>query len=148
MVPLTNTAYVPYLFFANEGGQFNPSAPIWLGGQVSYWGDRTCVTRLQMEGFVPSSSVKPKYLNPTQYAVSPNPANEYLRLDLTLENQGSNVNVALTNAVGQVFHRESLKNFQNGTPVTMDVKTLPSGNYFLTIRTDEGVAIKQVAICH
>ena len=148
MIPFTNTSYEPYLFFVNEAGSGVPSSPIWLGGALSYWSDRNIVTRLQLEGFDPTISVKPSFLDPTQYAVSPNPANEQVRLDLNLENPGSDVYVTIASALGQVVSRQTLKNFQNGTVVTMDVKSVPSGNYFMTIRTNEGVGIKKVAICH
>lgn len=144
----SNSAQVPYLFFTNEAGTGVPSAAIKLGGSISYWGDRTCVCRLQTEGYVPPTiAVKPNILDATKYAVSPNPANDNVVLDLNLATQSSSVVVSIVNPMGQKLSSQVVNNFKNGQ-INLDVKSVPSGVYMMTIRTEEGIGVKKVMICH
>ena len=144
---MSNSSYQPYLFFLDETGAGVPSSPIHLNSALSYWSDRTVVCRMQLEGYTPTVSQKPNLLDKTQFAVSPNPANEQLSMDLNLKNAGSDVYVTIASPLGQLALAQTLKSFQNGK-INFNVANVPSGTYLMTVRTNEGVGVQKVSICH
>ncbi|MCW5923608.1 MAG: T9SS type A sorting domain-containing protein [Saprospiraceae bacterium] len=138
----TNTAHQSYLII--NGG---PTTPMFLGQfYTGGWGDRTVVQRLQLEGYTSSAKPEPK-LSANKFSITPNPGNEYVYLNLDLENTNKQVVVSIFGMGGQPVRQSIVRNFQEGQ-MRFDVKDLPSGTYFMTIRTDEGVAVQKVAVCH
>ncbi len=147
MPAFTNTAYVDYLFYSNESGDFVPSTPIMLGGQLSYWSDRTIVNRLQLEGYVTSTKQTGKVLDKSKYSVTPNPAGDNVRVNLELAERSDWVNVAIMSPAGKLLRSQNLSAFQSGQ-INLPARDIPAGNYLLWIRTPEGQAVTKLAIAH
>ena len=144
----TNGLYQNYLAFRNEALEFIPSIPMLIGTTFSSWGDRTVITRLQMEGYTPSVNTnQPGLLNGTKYSVTPNPASDNMRLNLDLQEQNSHVRVSIMSGMGRTLRSQSLRDFKSGQ-INFDVRDIPSGTYLMWIQTVEGQAITKVSICH
>jgi hypothetical protein len=144
----TNSAYIDYLAFVNENNQGLPSTPMKIGTNFSYWGDRVVVTRLQLDGYTPSSTKNNgQLLDKSKYSVTPNPANDLVRLNLELTKPNSAVNVSILSGLGNTLRSQTLRDFQSGQ-INFDVRDVPSGTYLMWIRTTEGQTITQVTICH
>ena len=142
----SKTAYEDYLFHQNEALQLIPCTPIKLGTYFGYWGDRTVITRLHNERLFPIYQAN-DVLNAEKYTVTPNPANENLRLNLDLAGQNSQIKVSIISGLGRTLRSQLLKNFQNGQ-INFDVRDIPSGVYLMQIQTEEGRATTKVSICH
>jgi hypothetical protein len=119
-----------------------------IGTNFSYWGDRVVVTRLQLDGYTPSSTKNNgQLLDKSKYSVTPNPANDLVRLNLELTKPNSAVNVSILSGLGNTLRSQTLRDFQSGQ-INFDVRDVPSGTYLMWIRTTEGQTITQVTICH
>ena len=143
----SNSAYVDYLAFTNESSQALPSTPMKIGTSFSYWGDRTVITRLQMEGYESSTKQTGKNLDKSQFTLTPNPANDLVTLNLDLKAKSNTVNVSILSGLGNTMRSQTLKDFQNGQ-INFNVTDVPSGTYLMWIRTAEGQAMTKVTICH
>jgi hypothetical protein len=126
----------------------NLTTPLYLDQLYSGWSGATVITRLQLEGFDPNSSVKPTILEDAKISVSPNPAVDQIRVNLDLEKEGENVAVTLINFNGVQVRSQVYKNYTNGTPITINAADMPSGSYIVWVRTAEGSTMKKVMICH
>ncbi len=145
----TNSAYVDYLAFVNQNNAGLPSTPMKIGSSFSFWGDRTVVTRLGLkdsECFI-GTKAPGKLLDKSKYSVTPNPANDLLRLNLELENKNSAVNVSILGGFGNALRSQTLRDFQSGQ-INFDVRDIPSGTYLMWIRSTEGQTMTQVVVCH
>lgn len=108
------------------------------------------VQRLSLQGFKPGDqliSTKVPQLSATKFSVTPNPANDMVRLNLNLSDVNATVGVTLIDFQGRSVGSQVLRNFLNGQ-ITFDAAKLPSGAYSLWIRTAEGTAMTKVMICH
>lgn len=143
----SKTAYEDYLFQENEALQFIPCTPIKLGTYFGYWGDRTVITRLHTEGIIIPTHEPNHLLSPEKYSLAPNPANDYLHLNLDLAGQNSQIKVSIISGLGRTLRSQLLKNFQGGQ-IHFDVRDIPSGVYLMQIQTEEGRATTKVSICH
>ena len=74
--------------------------------------------------------------NPPQVSIYPNPTNETLTIKTQ---QGIYTNYTITNTVGQVLLQNDLTN----TRTTVDVKTLASGLYYITLRGSGGTVVQK-----
>ena len=127
-----------------------PTTPLYFGSLFTGgWSGAIVAERLQIEGFVPGvKTVEPKTLAASKINVTPNPANEYVNLELKLDGVNPSVAVSILDTKGRtVVGSQIEKNIQNGI-MNFDVKSLPSGVYYLWIRTAEGSTMKKVAITH
>lgn len=130
-----------------------PSTPLMVGNGTaltlfSGWAGITTINRLHLQGFQPATSVKkPEQLAENQVVVTPNPANDFMRIDLDLNAVSDKVTLTLFDNIGRVAASQTTSNFQNGQ-LNFDVKSLPSGMYLLWVRTAEGMTMRKVAICH
>lgn len=125
----------------------NLTTPLYVVGTLfSGWSGAEVIQRLQLEGFV-SKTKEQKPLDKAKYTVTPNPANDVVRLDLNLDNVNDAVAVTLLDWNGRSVRTQTLKNFQNGQ-MTFNVSDLPSGYYLAWIRTSEGAGIAKLSICH
>ncbi len=143
----SNSQYVDYLNFVNENQAGLPSVPMKIGTSFSSWGDRTVITRLQLEGYVTSTKHNGQLLDKSKYSVTPNPANDLVRLNLELAEQNSAVNVSILSGLGNTLRSQTLRDFQSGQ-INFDVRDVPSGTYLMWIRTTEGQTMTKVTICH
>ena len=126
-----------------------PATPMFLGQfYTGGWSDRTVVQRLFMEGNDDCSIVSTQtQLAADKILISPNPGTEYVNLKLSLESNNDRVVVSIFNGQGQAVAQEIQKNFQNGN-FRFDTNNFPSGTYLMTIHTEEGYAVRPIAICH
>ena len=127
-----------------------PTTPLYFGSLFGGgWAGAIVIQRLQLEGFDPTISTKePNVLADSKLNITPNPANEFVNLELKLDEVNPSVAVSILDAQGRLAvatHVE--KNIQNGV-IRMDVNTLPSGTYFMWVRTAEGSTMKKVSVCH
>jgi hypothetical protein len=126
-----------------------PSAPIQIEQTFYRYGfpyDYVVIQRLSSENVVETKVVLPN-LSPAKLFVFPNPAHELLQLELKLSAVNKKVAAFLLDWQGKLAASENISDFQHGI-ISFETKTLPSGSYFLWIRTEEGQTIRQVMICH
>ena len=127
-----------------------PTTPLYFGSLFTGgWSGAIVAERLQIEGFVPGSSVaEPKNLAATKVNITPNPANEFVNVELKLDGVNPSVAASIMDAQGRtVVGTQVQKNFQNGV-MNFNVNALPSGVYFVWVRTAEGSTMKQISVCH
>lgn len=142
----TATSQVPYTTFTGP----NLHTPITLDALYSGWGGATVIARLHDEAYDPANpvSVDPNLLSNTKFSVTPNPAVDYTSVNLQLAGVNESVIVSLVDFNGRTVAKQTVKNFQNGQ-VKFNTNDLPSGNYFVSIRTSqEGRAATNLMICH
>lgn len=125
-----------------------PSTPIYVQGTMfgGGWAGATTMHRLQLEGYDPLSA-KTVALDAKKVAIMPNPANDVVNMKLELDGINKSVAVRMLDWTGRVVSLETRKNIQNET-FTFDTANLPSGMYMMWISTEEGTAVKKVAVCH
>ena len=92
-------------------------------------------------------SVDEIQLDDDKFALYPNPADEYVHVNFNLDNINRNVVLYLTGLDGKmlgsrVFSESKRESFD------WNVSNLPSGQYLLKIRTEEGVATRKVVVQH
>lgn len=148
----TRSGQVYYPQFLNIGLH----TPLLLDAMYSGWGGATVVTRLHEAGFKPdsindpflTSSTKSPRLSEAKYAVTPNPANDVVRLNLQLESVNKSVAATLIDFQGRAVDTQVVRDFQNGQ-ITFDATKMPSGAYMIWIRTsNEGSTMAKLMICH
>jgi hypothetical protein len=93
------------------------------------------------------SGVKGNENSPTLLSVFPNPVNSTLDVIYQLHNE-SNVQIQIINLFGQTLlsRSDSFYNNENGKKITFDVSSLPSGIYFVVLRSNSIVLSRQVAV--
>ena len=140
----TRTSQVPYPQFTGIGLH----TPLFLDQMYSGWNGSTVVTRLHEEGFEPSSTKEHPRLSDSKFNITPNPANDVVRLNMELAEINPSVAVSLIDFQGRVVSTQVQRNFQNGQ-ISFDAKSLPSGAYSAWIRTSkEGSTMAKLLICH
>lgn len=148
----TRSAQVAYPQFVGIGLH----TPLLLDALYSGWGGSTVVTRLHEKGFDPvskndpflTSSTQQARLSETKFNVTPNPANDIVRLNLDLAGVNKTVAATLIDFQGRAVDSQVSRNFQNGQ-LTFNATKLPSGAYTIWIRTsDEGSTMAKLMICH
>lgn len=144
-VRFSNSLDVGYASFTGY-----PTTPLYFGQlYTGGWAGAIVAERLQLDGFDPETSIKePKTLDASKVNITPNPANEYVNVELKLDEVNPSVAVTILDAQGRkVSGTQVEKNFQNGI-LNFNVTQLPSGVYHVWVRTAEGSAMKQIAVCH
>jgi hypothetical protein len=112
--------------------------------------DVTGIARLNDKAFDPSSQVAVKMLplSPKKCIVFPNPAVDFVQVDMSLDKENAAVTVSLIDLKGRIVASKTMKNIQNSS-IKMDTQHLPSGNYGILVRTSgEGTLMKNLMICH
>ncbi len=74
--------------------------------------------------------------NVANVEVYPNPVNDELTIKA---DNGSYTTMTITNTMGQQLMKQAL----NTTQTKVNVKTLPSGIYYITLRGDSGVKVQK-----
>ena len=77
------------------------------------------------------------YLEENQVTVSPNPASEFVTMNLELKDVADQVRVDILNYNGQIVHSEVIENVQEGS-FDYNVNSFPAGYYFMSVKTPEG----------
>lgn len=143
-VRFSNSRDVAYASFTGF-----PTTPLYLGQlYTGGWNGAIVTQRLQLEGFEISKTSEPKKLADSKVLITPNPANEFVNLELKLEASNPSVAVSILDGKGQIVGATQVqKNFQNGN-MTFNVKQLPSGVYYMWVRTAEGSVTKKIVVTH
>lgn len=123
-----------------------PTTPLRIAGSnFTGWSTATYLQRLQLDGY--SSATKPSNkLDAAKFSITPNPASEFVNVNLNLAGNNSKVEVTLRDVMGRPVEMQNLSNFREGK-VQFNANRLPAGYYFVSIFTsEEGVTIKPVVI--
>jgi len=83
-------------------------------------------------------------VNETQIEVSmyPNPASSELNIDIN-NIQDSNFEVIIFSYLGNIVYKETIKNADETTNLTIDIKNFRQGIYILQIKTKDSVSTHQ-----
>jgi hypothetical protein len=77
----------------------------------------------------------------------PNPAHATLNLKFTTSTAGE-VEIILTNFLGQIVHRDEMDAIKGTNHRKMDVSAIPDGTYLLQVKKDDVIHAKPVVIIH
>lgn len=116
------------------------------GTLYSGWSGATVMLHLQTQGYQPINSTKTPLLDASKVKVTPNPAIDFVNIQVNLDAPG-HVVVSLTDWAGRIVRTTAQKDFQTGN-LQIDTKALASGTYMAWIRTAEGYRVEKVAVCH
>jgi hypothetical protein len=140
-----NSLDVPYAAFTGY-----PTTPLYFGSLFTGgWNGAMVIQRLQLEGFDPTiKTTEPKTLAESKVIVTPNPASEFVNLELKLDEVNPSVAVSILDAQGRMVVASQVeKNIQNGV-MKFNVNKLPSGTYYMWVRTAEGSSMKKLTVAH
>ena len=126
-------------------GEFNSPSPIyvnqqWFGGFTS---NPVAVLELQLRSLVEVNA--PILDAANKFEVTPNPASDFVRVNLDLVDVAAKAAVTLTNVNGAVIDRQELTNLRQENLV-FDVSELAAGTYFIQLATDAGVRVEKLTI--
>ena len=138
-IQLSNTLDELYLNF--------PTTPLFLDQLYSGFAGAVIIQRLQMEGYPANLVSVPTLLDVSKVVVTPNPANDQIRLDINLAKVNDAVTVSLIDWTGRFVSTQLLKNFQSGQ-TSFNVSALPTGNYLVQVSTNEGTTMRKVTVAH
>ena len=115
---------------------------LYMGG---WSGVYNFVVRLHMDGFTPVSTKEVPPLDDAKVTLMPNPASDYLNVQLDLDEVADKVDIIITSVAGKMVMRQSFQNVQKET-ITFDTNNLPNGQYYLAINTPEGFRAKKFVV--
>jgi hypothetical protein len=79
--------------------------------------------------------------------VFPNPSNNFLNLDFTL-NQISNVTISMIDVTGKMVYNNLLNNLSGNQGLVINTESMANGVYSLSLKTNEGTITRKVTIAH
>lgn len=85
-------------------------------------------------------------LTEAQVKIFPNPAKDYIRVNISLDNP-QDVNLFLTDVTGKILDRQEHRNFFQGD-LRFDVSKYATGTYFLRVNSQEGVKVEKIIVSH
>ena len=147
LIPYTDNLANVFQAYGNvvEYGEFNNPSPLYSGGQwfAGFNGSPAAIIRFQiteaMEVNAPVLDVANKF------EVTPNPASDFVRINLELVEVAERAAISLTNLNGVLIDQKVYSNLQQET-TTFDVSALAAGNYFVRLITDAGVRVEKITI--
>lgn len=86
-------------------------------------------------------------LKETEVNVFPNPSNDYLNVDFTL-NETADINITLTDLAGKTLYQRALPNANGNQGLVINTSAFANGMYTLTLRTKDGIVTRKVNIAH
>jgi len=119
--------------------------PLELDVLYSGWNGNTIVTRLHTEDFAVDTEEELQVLGDDQVSFSPNPASDFVNLNLELENVADEVQVHIYNTTGSLLRTEQFEGVRSGT-FRIETSELNSGVYFFSVRTPEGMRTKVIKV--
>jgi hypothetical protein len=133
----TRSQEVTYLNF--------PTTAIYLDQLYTGWDGSTIAIRLHEDGFLTSGTDDVTLLDDSKINVHPNPAGQFVMLELSLAKQADEVKAGILDLTGQVVRVEKFENVKDGS-FRLDVSDLAPGTYFLSVITPEGWRSKKVVV--
>ena len=82
-----------------------------------------------------------------QLNIFPNPSNDYLNLDFTL-NATSTVTISMIDVTGKAVYNNKLSNLTGNQGLVINTSNLANGVYSLSLQTTEGTITRKVTIAH
>ena len=82
-----------------------------------------------------------------QLNIFPNPSNDYLNLDFTL-NATSTVTISMIDVTGKNVYNNKLSNLTGNQGLVINTSNLANGVYSLSLQTTEGTITRKVTIAH
>ena len=125
------------------------SANLNFGGVSSVdWPVNECIAPKDSTGDTTSDvGIAERVKNIMNSQLFPNPANNSAQLSIALEN-GSDVNVTILNAMGQVVNTVRHKGTAGVNVIDLDAASLASGVYMVSIKVDDATGTKRLLIQH
>ena len=136
--PFSDLAYyydVATVVRGDDGGWF-------LGG---FGPDITLLARMRIRDA--TVAVKEPQLDEGKLTVFPNPVNDQLNVQIELETVSEQVEVKIMDATGRNLETRLFDNIRI-QQVNFNTEQYPAGNYFLHVRTAEGVKTKRFVVQH
>jgi predicted aconitase with swiveling domain len=121
---------------------------LYLGGTFygGGWADASVLARLHVDETT-SSTDNLARLDDTKARIFPNPANQYVNLELQLAEMADQVRVHILNYDSKVVGAFELNNVQEGV-FNFNTENLVSGMYFLSVKTPEGYRSLPFMVVH
>lgn len=150
--------YTQYLEYRTETGTltdrdygyllvtgYNDFVPDFEGGLGLF----TDLAAASSAGLILTSTVSTKeVVGPEVFELElfPNPATDYLQANIAFKQQTAYVEYHITDAQGRLFFNTRDNEVSDTEQAQFDLKALPSGQYFLTIRTEQGLQAKPFVV--
>jgi len=116
---------------------------LYMGGWA---GEYNVLIRLYTDAYVSNKNLP--YLNDNSLLLSPNPANEMLKVNFKFEKGLNDVKTYIVDLDGKLIGSQSFDKVSNNDETTINVTNLPSGTYFYTIESKEGWTTKSFIVKH
>lgn len=145
----TSAPLTPALLSSSGVNYFAFTTCLYLGGTQFFnggWSGATTVSRLHIDETINSTDNVTR-LDDFRIKVFPNPADEFVNLDLDLANMADQVRVDVINYDGKVVGNFVYSNVQKGT-YSIHTANLPAGIYFLSVKTPEGYRSMPFKVAH
>lgn len=152
--------YTQYLDYQTETGEFtdrdygylvvnsyNDFVPDFEGGLGLF----TDLNAASSAGLILTSTVSTKeVVGPEVFELElfPNPATDYLQANIAFKQRTAYVEYHITDAQGRLVFNTRDNEVSDTEQAQFDLKALPSGQYFLTIRTEQGLQAKPFVVKH
>ena len=131
---------VPYLNF--------PTTPIFIDVLYTGWAGEIVVCRLHTDPSLIVDNVEDiTMLDEDKISISPNPASDFVNLQLDLVDVADQVRVDIINYDGKIVETRVFDNVQNNN-FEFNVSDFPAGHYFFSVKTPEGYNNTAVHISH
>lgn len=148
-----DTDYAPAIYRSQELGAPRYAALIGYGDPLSsqpydsfgFGRDVVPIARLHISEnpFIVNTN---EILSPdNKVVVYPNPANDFINVDIELVEPHERIEIEIVNQTGQLVNHKLYENFQNGQ-LQFEVKELAAGTYFLNVRTAKGQRTVEVLL--
>lgn len=108
------------------------------------WGNNyNGVVRLHLAGFTSTDEA----LDNSKLSLSPNPASNFINLNLELDEVADLVTVRIMDMNGRLVKTQEFENVQAGT-FSFDLSGMANGSYFMGVYTPEGFRAKKFQVMH
>ena len=85
--------------------------------------------------------------NEIKLQVYPNPNAGSFQLNFNFSNE-KNINLEITNAIGQTFYTEQLKSFQGNYSKGFNFNSISSGIYYLQLKSEKNILTRKIVVCN
>lgn len=145
----TSTDIIPnYLYDNVSQSYYYSSGWIWTGDGTNgrlyggFGGAGEAYMQINRVADTNTSVDQVEQLDASAVSVFPNPVNDQVNVELSLDKLSSNVDITLIDMRGSVLQTLSFSDVQNEV-YQINTSELPAGSYLLNIRTDEGQSFQK-----
>ncbi|MEZ4987321.1 MAG: PA domain-containing protein [Saprospiraceae bacterium] len=139
------TGIAPRFVASNDVAYLNfPTTPLFLDQLYTGWAGLIVSVRLYVNGFVQEVGAEDlPALDPAKVTIAPNPVSERMNLTFDLEQAADKVQVGIMDTNGKIVGNYSFQQVHKQNE-SVDMSQLPTGTYFITVVTPEGVRVDKV----